>query len=205
MRGDQGRADRLGGPLLPGGGRPDHRRGAAGGRAGRAGVHLADQGGHADRPVPDPGPDPAAARYGPGVPADGEDLGAQRRPGDPARGQSVSHADRGDRAAHPRGRAALPAAADPGGPHGRAHRARRGPPGRHAGGPGGRRPVHRDRGEERHRRLGGRGDRGAGVAGAVGRQDPPHRGPAPARPRAGLRRGRRAGLSPARSGPAARA
>ena len=62
VRREQGRAARLGGPLLPGDRRPRDRRGAAGGRAWRARVHVADQGGDAGDPLPDPRPDSAAAR-----------------------------------------------------------------------------------------------------------------------------------------------
>ena len=57
-RGDQGRAAHLGGPLLPRGDRPAHRRGAARRRRGRARLHLADQAGHAViryRPATSPG------------------------------------------------------------------------------------------------------------------------------------------------------
>ena len=53
----QGRAAHLGGPFLPRGDRPGERRRAAGRRAGRTGVHLADQAGHADHPLPHPRPD----------------------------------------------------------------------------------------------------------------------------------------------------
>ena len=63
VRGDQGRPAHLGGPLLPGDHRPGHRRGAARRRAGRAGLHVADQGGHAGHPVPHPRPHPAAAGH----------------------------------------------------------------------------------------------------------------------------------------------
>ena len=80
MRGDQGRAARLGGPLLPGDHRPGTGRVLPDGRARRAGVHLADQGGHAGHPVPDPGPDHAAAGHRPArLPADGKGDRAHRR------------------------------------------------------------------------------------------------------------------------------
>ena len=101
--GDQGRAPHLGGPLLSGGGRPGHRRGAAGGCARRAGVHLPHQGGDAGHPLSHPGPDPAAARYRAGrLPPDGEDHRAQRRHDHSAGGQSLPRAGRGDRAADAR-------------------------------------------------------------------------------------------------------
>ena len=100
VRGDQGRPARLGGPLLPGDHRPDHRRGAARGREGRAGLHLADQGGHAGHPLPHPRPDPAAARHRPaGHAAHGEGHRPHRRHDHPARGERLPDADRGGRAA----------------------------------------------------------------------------------------------------------
>ena len=63
--GDQGRTAHLGGPLLPRGDRPGHRRGAARGRAGGAGVHLVDQAGVPGDPLPHQGSHPTAARHGP--------------------------------------------------------------------------------------------------------------------------------------------
>ena len=78
------------------------------GERGRAGLHLADQGGHAGHPVPHPRPHPAAARHRPaGHAPDGEDHRPHRRHDHPARGQPVPDADRGGRAAHARAVAAL--------------------------------------------------------------------------------------------------
>ena len=112
--GDQGRAARLGGPLLPRDHRPGHRRGAARRRGGRAGLHLADQAGDAGDPLPHPRPDPAAARHGvPGLPADAEGHRPHRRHDDRARRQRLPDAGRG---ADPQGRGAdpaLPLRADP--------------------------------------------------------------------------------------------
>ena len=88
-------------------------------------------------PLPDPGPDAAAARHGAGLPADGEGHRAQRRHGDPARGEPLPHADRGDRAADAGRRAPLPAPAHPRGPPGRPHGT--------GGGPAGRRPPRSGR------------------------------------------------------------
>ena len=95
VRGDQGRPARLGGPLLPRGHRPGHRHGAARRRAGRAGLHLAHQAGHARHPLPDPRPDPAAARDRAHDAPDGEDHRPYRRHDHPARRQPVPDPDRG--------------------------------------------------------------------------------------------------------------
>ena len=62
VRRDQGRPDHLGGPLLPRDHRPGDRRGAAGRRGGRTGVHLAHQGSAADHPLPDARPHAGSCR-----------------------------------------------------------------------------------------------------------------------------------------------
>ena len=129
VRGDQGRAAPLGGPLLPGGHRPGHRRGAARRRAGRAGAHLADQGGDAGGPLPHPGPDPAAARHRPADAPDREDHRPDRRHDDRARGERLPHPDRGADPAYPGAVAALPVRAGPARPDGHPHR-QGGAPGR---------------------------------------------------------------------------
>ena len=64
MRRDQGRPAHLGGPLLSRDHRPGDRRGAARRREGRAGLHLAHQGGAAGDPLPHARPDAAAAGHG---------------------------------------------------------------------------------------------------------------------------------------------
>ena len=63
MRRNQGRPAHLGGPLLSRGDRSGDRRGAAGRRARRTGVHLAHQGRHAGGALSHPRPDAAAARH----------------------------------------------------------------------------------------------------------------------------------------------
>ena len=114
VRGDQGRPAHLGGPLLPRGDRPAHRGGAARRRGGRARLHLADQAGHAGHPLPDPRPDPPAARHRAHHAADAEDHRPHRRHDHPARGQPVPDPDRGTHHGHPGAVPALPAAPDPG-------------------------------------------------------------------------------------------
>lgn len=98
------------------------------GYIGRARLHLADEAGAADRPLPDTRPHPAAARDGSsGVPPDGEGDRAHRRHGDPARRQLVPDPDRGAGASHPSTRAALRARAHPAAAARRAHDPRRVP------------------------------------------------------------------------------
>ena len=127
VRRDQGRAAHLGGPLLPGDHRPGHRRGAARRRVGRTGVHLADQGGDAGRPLPHPRPDPAAARAPRGrMRRMREDHRPHRRHDHPARREPLPDPDRGDHPARAGTVAALPVRAGPPGPDGRADRAGRG-------------------------------------------------------------------------------
>ena len=71
-RRDPGRPAHLGGPLLSRDHRPGDRRGAGRRRGGRAGLHLAHQGGDAGHPLPHARPDPAAAGHGvPVLPAHG--------------------------------------------------------------------------------------------------------------------------------------
>ena len=62
MRGDQGRAAHLGRPLLSGGDRSHHRRGAARWREGRAGLHLAHQGSLSPSSATAPATSPAFCR-----------------------------------------------------------------------------------------------------------------------------------------------
>ena len=98
VRRDQGRPPHLGGPFLPGGDRPDQRRGASGRGDRRAGVHVIDQAGAADHPLPDPRSHAAAARHGAsGFPAHGEGHRAERRHDHPARRQRLPDATRGAR------------------------------------------------------------------------------------------------------------
>ena len=99
----------LGGPLLSRGDRPCDRRGAAGGREGRARVHVAHQGGAADHPLSHARPDAAAAADGTLDAPDGEDHRSLRRHDDHPRRQRVPDADRGADPAPARARAALPA------------------------------------------------------------------------------------------------
>ena len=115
---------------------PRDRRGAAGRRAGRAGVHLAHQAGDAGGALPHPRPDPAAARQRlPGLPQHREDHRTHRRHDDHPRRQRLPDPDRGAAAAGAGAGAALRVRADPARPAGRAVR-----PG---GGPGGRRRRRR--------------------------------------------------------------
>ena len=92
---DQGRAHRLGGPLLSGDRRSRDRRGAARRRAGRARVHVAHQGSAADHPLPHARPDAPAAADGARDAADREDHRPLRRHDDHPRRQRVPDADRG--------------------------------------------------------------------------------------------------------------
>ena len=73
MHRDQGRPAHLGGSFLSGGDRSGDRRGAARWRAGRAGVHLAHQGGDAGHPLSHARSVAPAARHGALDAADGED------------------------------------------------------------------------------------------------------------------------------------
>ena len=180
VRRDQGRAARLGGPLLPRGRRPGDRRGAARRREGRAGLHLADQAGDAGDPLPHPRPHPAAARHRPHDAADGEGHRPHRRHDHPARREPVPDPDRGADPAHARAVAALPVRAD-------ARRAARRDDG------AGRAPAGRRAATTRTRAGGELAGwsrttigvtvavevRRAGRHRALGRQDAPHRRPAP--------------------------
>ena len=106
---------------------PVLRRAGRRGRARRDRVHVADQAGHAAGPVPDQGPDPAAAGHGPArAPADGADHRPVRRHDRAARGQRVPDPDRGGPAPGPGPGPALPARAHRARPPGRADRAGRG-------------------------------------------------------------------------------
>lgn len=96
-------------------------------RAGRARLHVPDQAGAADHPLPHSRPHAAAARHRrPEASPDGPHHGPQRRHDHPPRRQSLPVPDRGDRARHPGPLPALPAGADAAEDHGRADRAHRG-------------------------------------------------------------------------------
>ncbi len=75
---------------------PASGRVLAGRRAGRIGVHLADQGSHAGDSIPHARPDPPAARVRHGHAADGENHRPQRRHADHPRRQCVPLANRGN-------------------------------------------------------------------------------------------------------------
>ena len=125
----EGRPAHLGGPLLPGGRRPARRRAAARRRGGRAALHLAHQGGAADHPVPHARPHaplPGSARPGmrrmQKITGRSDDMIILR-------GVNVFPTQIEEIVLRTRGPvAALPARAVDGGPDGRAHRARGGPP-----------------------------------------------------------------------------
>ena len=69
---------------------------------------VADQAGHAGRPLPHPRPHPAAARHRPHDAPDGEDHRPHRRHDHPARREPVPDPDRGADPAHAGAVAALP-------------------------------------------------------------------------------------------------
>ena len=101
MRRDQGRPACLGGSFLSRSDRSRDRQGAARRREGRAGFHLADQGGVSDHPLSHPRPDAAVAGHGAaGHAAHGEGHRAVRRHDHPARRQCVPDPDRGSPAGH---------------------------------------------------------------------------------------------------------
>ena len=99
MRRDQGRAGDLGGSLLSRDHRPGDRRGAAGRRGGRAGVHLAHQGSAAGHPLSHAGSHAAAAADRALDAPHGEDHRPHGRHADHPRRECVSVADRGADAA----------------------------------------------------------------------------------------------------------
>ena len=74
---------------------PATRQGAARWRAGRTGIHLADQGSAAHRPLPHARPDATAAADGPQLPPHRQDHRPLRRHADHPRRQPLSLADRG--------------------------------------------------------------------------------------------------------------
>ncbi len=183
VRGDQGRAARLGGPLLPGDRRPAGSDVAAPLRDGEEGELLFTSLTKEALPIIRyrtrdltrllPGHRPT--RHAPHA----EDHRPQRRHDHPPRGERVPHPDRGDRAAHPRAGPALPAGAHHRGPDGRADGPGRGPPrlpGRAARG-GDRRGGLRDQGERRG--DGARRGRRAGHPGALGGEAAAAQGPPP--------------------------
>src|ERR1019366_8647690 len=177
VRGDQGRPAHLGGPLLPRGDRPAHRRGAARRRRGRARLHLADQAGHAGHPLPDPRPHPAAAGDRAHHAADAGDHRPHRRHDHLARSQPVPDPDRGTHHGHPGALTALPAAPGPARRDESAGRPRRAPPRsrRIRRGPG--RPPAGNADQKHHRRDRHHERPGTRLDPAVRGQDAPHRGP----------------------------
>ena len=134
VRRDQGRAAHLGGPFLSRDHRPRDRRRAAGRRDRRTGLHLPDQGGDADHPLPHARPDAAPAGDRAVDAPDGEDHGPHRRHDHPARRQCLSDPGRGADFEMRRARPAFPHRAfppredgrDDGGGRGASARRRRG-------------------------------------------------------------------------------
>ncbi len=98
VRREQGRPGDLGGPLLSRDHRSRDRRRAARRQRGRARLHVADEGGAADRPLPHARPDAAVAADVARVPAHGQDRRTQRRHADHPRRERLPDPARGDRA-----------------------------------------------------------------------------------------------------------
>ena len=129
MRGDQGWPAHLGGSFLSRGDRSRDRRGAARRREGRTGVHLADQAGLSDHPLPHPRPDAAVAGHGAaGHAAHGKGHRPLRRHDHPARRQRIPDPDRGSAAGDRLVRRPFHHRTDARRADGRDDRARRSPP-----------------------------------------------------------------------------